>query len=311
MITFLSGGTGTPKLIQGFRQIIDDNEIAVITNSADDVWLYGLYISPDIDTILYLFSGILDEEKYWGIKNDSFHTLSFLKNIEKEIWFNLGDKDLAIHLYRTKKLQEGEILSQITLDIAKSFQIDAKIYPSSENHIETRIITKDGQDIHFQEFWVKYKGKMPIERVYIKDIETAKVPEEVIQTLEDSDIVIIGPSNPITSIGPIIKIETIRNWLKNNKDKCIAICPVIGEKPVSGPTAELMKAESKESTPLGVAQIYKDLCTLFIIDSQDQEKAKEIEKKTGLKVEAKNILFNDIEIARDLAKYILKRGRRA
>ncbi|MHA2357200.1 MAG: 2-phospho-L-lactate transferase [Candidatus Heimdallarchaeaceae archaeon] len=308
MITFLSGGTGTPKLIQGFRQLITDNEIAVITNSADDIWLYGLYISPDLDTIIYLFSGLLDEGKYWGIENDSFHTLNFLKKIEKEIWFNLGDKDLAIHLYRTKKIKEEKSLSQITFDITKNLNINARIFPSSENHIETRIITKDGKDIHFQEFWVKHKGKIPIERVYFKDIETAKVPEQVLQVLDDSEIVIIGPSNPITSIGPIIKIKAIRNWLMKNKDKCIAISPVIGEKPVSGPTAELMKAEGRESTPLGVAEIYKDLCTLFIIDSQDKDKAKEIEKKTELNVEAKDILFHDVEIARKLAKYILNRG---
>ena len=308
MITFLSGGTGTPKLIQGFREIINENEISIIANSADDIWLYGLYISPDIDTILYLFSGLLDEEKYWGIKNDTFHTLDFLKKYNEDIWFNLGDKDLALHLFRTKRMKEGEKLSEIVNEIAKKMGITAKIFPSSENHIETRIVTKNGEDIHFQEFWVKHRGDVNIDKVYIKNIEEAVVPSEVFETLDKSNIVIIGPSNPITSIGPIIQIKQLKRWFQKNKEKCIAISPVVGGSPISGPTAKLMKAENHESTALGVAQIYKNFCSLFIVDNQDREKKSEIEQQTGLIVEAQDIIFKDREVAKKLANYILHRG---
>jgi LPPG:FO 2-phospho-L-lactate transferase len=308
MITFLSGGTGTPKLIQGFRKTIDDSEIAIIANSADDVWLYGLYISPDIDTILYLFSGLLDEEKYWGIKEDTFVTLEFMKKFNKEVWFNLGDKDLALHLFRTRRMKEGYSHSKIINELTEQLGVTAKIFPSSDEHIETRIITKDGKDIHFQEFWVKHRGNVAIEEVYIKDIEKAVVPSEVIETLDKSDIVIIGPSNPITSIGPIIQIERIKKWLRKNKEKCIAISPIVGDSPISGPTAELMKAENRESTALGVAQIYKDLCSCFIIDEQDKEKMGDIKRRTGLTVEIQDIIFKDSNVAQKLAEYILKRG---
>ncbi|NPD89913.1 MAG: 2-phospho-L-lactate transferase [Asgard group archaeon] len=308
MITFLAGGTGTPKLIQGFRKILSDKEIAVIANSADDIWLYGLYISPDIDTILYLFSGLLNEEKYWGIKNDTFQTLDFLKRYNEDIWFNLGDKDLALHLFRTEKLRKGEKLSLIVNQIKNQLGISAKIFPSSEKHIETRIITKEGEDIHFQEFWVKHRGNVSIDKVYIKGIEEAIVPSEVLETLDESEIVIIGPSNPITSIGPIIMIEEIQRWFQKNKEKCIAISPVVGRSPLSGPTAGLMKAENRESTALGVAQIYQDLCSCFIVDNQDKGRISEIEQKTGLIVEARDIIFKDINVAKNLANYILKRG---
>ncbi|MCG3221880.1 MAG: 2-phospho-L-lactate transferase [Candidatus Heimdallarchaeota archaeon] len=308
MITFLAGGTGTPKLIQGFREIINDKDIAVIANSADDIWLYGLYISPDIDTILYLFSGLLDEEKYWGIKKDTYQTLDFLKRYNEDIWFNLGDKDLALHLFRTKKLRKGEKLSLIIDQAAKQLGISAKIFPSSEKHIETRIVTKEGEDIHFQEFWVKHRGNVSIDKVYIKGIEEAIVPSGVLETLDESEIVIIGPSNPITSIGPIVEIDQIRSWFQKNKEKCIAISPVVGGSPLSGPTAELMKAEDRESTALGVAQMYKNLCSCFIVDNQDKGKISEIEQQTGLIVEAQDIIFKDINVAKNLAKYILQRG---
>ncbi|MCG3226729.1 MAG: 2-phospho-L-lactate transferase [Candidatus Heimdallarchaeota archaeon] len=308
MITFLSGGTGTPKLIQGFREILSDKDIAVIANSADDIWLYGLYISPDIDTILYLFSGLLDGEKYWGINNDTFQTLDFLKRYNEDIWFNLGDKDLALHLFRTKKLRRGEKLSLIIDQVAKQLGISAKIFPSSEKHIETRIVTKEGDDIHFQEFWVKHRGNVSIDKVYIKGIEEAIVPSGVLETLDESEIVIIGPSNPITSISPIVEIDQIRRWFQKNKEKCIAISPVVGGSPLSGPTAELMKAEDRESTALGVAQMYKTLCSCFIIDNQDKGRTSEIEQQTGLMVEAQDIIFKDIDVAKNLANYILQRG---
>jgi len=165
MITFLSGGTGTPKLINGFREIIEDKDITIIANSADDIWLYGLYISPDIDTILYLFSNLLDEEKFWGIKDDSFETLEFMNKYGEKIWFNLGDKDLALHLSRLRMMGEGFKHSEIIQKIADQLKISAKIIPSSDEHIETRIITKEGKDIHFQEFWVKHRGKVQIEKV--------------------------------------------------------------------------------------------------------------------------------------------------
>ncbi len=240
MISFLSGGTGTPKLIQGFREIISDSELSIIANSADDIWIYGVYVSPDIDTILYLFSNLLDTEKYWGVKDETYNTLQFLNNLGIDTWFSLGDKDLALHLLRTREISEGKEMSQIVDILRQKLDIKAKIFPSSNNHIETRIVTKDNRDLHFQEFWVREKGEVNIQEVYIKNLEQAEVPKGVIQSLDESDIIIIGPSNPITSIGPIIKMDKIRKCLEKNKDKCIAISPIIGKTPVSGPTGKLM-----------------------------------------------------------------------
>lgn len=306
MITFLSGGTGTPKLIQGFRRIINDNQINIIANSADDIWINGLYVSPDVDTILYLFSGLLDVSKYWGIKGDTYITSDFLNQIECKNWFSLGDKDLAIHLYRTQKIREGMKLSEITRCLCEKLDIDANILPCSDNHIETRIITEEGEDIHFQEFWVKLKGEVNIKDVYIKQIEIAEVPDKLLESLEQSDLVIIGPSNPITSIGPIIKIKEINNWMKRNKEKCIAISPIIGKKAISGPAAQLMKAKGYEVTALGVSEIYKDLISTFIIDQKDSAEIGKITQTTGIETLAENIVFKSEIDATELSKIILK-----
>lgn len=306
MITFLSGGTGTPKLIQGFRRIINDNQINIIANSADDIWINGLYVSPDVDTNLYLFSGLLDVSKYWGIKGDTYITSDFLNQIDSKNWFSLGDKDLAIHLYRTQKIREGMKLSEITRCLCEKLDIDANIFPCSDNHIETRIITEEGDDIHFQEFWVKLKGEVNIKDVYIKQIEIAEVPDKLLENLEQSDLVIIGPSNPITSIGPIIKIKEINNWMKRNREKCIAISPIIGKKAISGPAAQLMKAKGYEVTALGVSEIYKDLISTFIIDQKDSAEVGKITQTTGIETLAENIVFKSEIDATELSKIILK-----
>ena len=307
MITFLSGGTGTPKLLRGFREIIDDSEIAVIANSADNIWMYGLYISPDVDTLIYLFSEILDEEKYWGIEGDSFHTLNFLRELE-ETWFNLGDKDLGLHLFRTKKIEEGYNQFEIIQEISKKLDIKATILPSTNSHVETRIITANNENIHFQEFWVKYRGDIEIKKVYFQGIESASIPIELLQTLDKSELVIIGPSNPITSIKPIIQLKEIRRWFENNKEKCWVISPIIGNKPVSGPTSKLMTVENLETSPVEIARIYEKLCNTIVIDKSDENLQEIIEKETNINVIVEDILFKDVKIAKKLAKTILDKG---
>ncbi len=308
MITFLSGGTGTPKLIQGFREIINDDKLAIIANSADNIWIYGLYVSPDIDTILYLFSELLDVEKYWGVKDESFNTLNALNRYGIDTWFRLGDKDLGLHIFRTFEMQNGKNQSSIINSLINKLGIRSKIYPSSENHIETRIVTNNDEDIHFQEFWVKHKGETEIKNIYVRNVENAIFSRSAQEELVNSDTIIIGPSNPITSIGPILDVSAIRETLEKNKSKCIAISPIIGDKPISGPTENLMKAKGLEVSPLGIARLYKDVCSTIIIHESDGNFRKDIENETNLEVITQNILFNEKGISKNLASFILNRG---
>jgi LPPG:FO 2-phospho-L-lactate transferase len=306
MITFLSGGTGTPKLIQGFRTILSDENLSVIVNTADDIWLSGIYISPDVDTILYLFSDLLDEKKFWGIKNDTFNALRMLHLLGFPSWFNLGDQDLAINLFRTRMMQKGHSQENIVKTLSNLLNIKSIIIPCTNSHIESRIITEKKGDIHFQEFWVKYKAKVNIKQVYIKNLEGAEIPETVRSIIEKSELIIIGPSNPVTSIGPIIRNKEIAELLKKHKEKTIAISPLIGNKPVSGPTEMLMKAEGLETTSIGIAEIYKDYCSCLIIDNADSDMINQIQNKAGLEVLSEEILFKSTQDASRLAYAILK-----
>jgi len=306
MITFLSGGTGTPKLIDGFRKILKDTDIAVIANTADNFWVYGLYVAPDVDTVMYLFANLLDKKRYWGIKRDTFKTMDIIKRVSKESWFNIGDKDLSIHLARTHLLNMGLSLSSITKRLCHTFNVKAEVIPATEEHMETRIVTENGVDLHFQEFWVKYKGNVDVKKVYFKNLETVTVPQRALKLLEESDLIIIGPSNPVTSIGPIINLLPIRDRLKKNRDKCIAVSPIIGNQPVSGPAGKLMKAINVESTAEGVAELYSEFIGLLVIDHRDTGLQTKIEKKYDIKVFTANIFFRNSRDAASLAKKILK-----
>ncbi|MHA1304057.1 MAG: 2-phospho-L-lactate transferase [Candidatus Heimdallarchaeaceae archaeon] len=305
-IVFIGGGTGTPKLIQGFREIIEEECITVIGNTADDIVLNGLYISPDVDTFLYMFANILDTDKFWGIKDDTMATHTFLQKLDPSIWFTLGDKDLAIHMFRTQKLNENYTLSQITEILSKRLGIKATILPCTDNHIETRIVTQDGEDIHFQEYWVKHRSNIEIRTVYTKGKEDAKVPKQVLEAIDKSEIIVIGPSNPVTSIGPIIELEEIRTKIQENREKCVAISPIIGEQAISGPTCKLLKTKNMECSILSVVSLYSDVIGTFIIDESDRHKKVKIERDLRIEVLSEKILFRRKEDAVNLARKILE-----
>jgi LPPG:FO 2-phospho-L-lactate transferase len=271
--------------------------------------MFGLYVSPDIDTILYLFSGMLDMDKFWGIKNDTFQTLTYLDKLGYETWFKIGDRDFATHIFRTEQLSKGMKISEITREIREYLKIEAKIFPSSDTHIETRIITRERKNIHFQEFWVKEKGQVNIKEVYVENIENADPPDCALNSIDESTSIIIGPSNPITSIKPIVDIDRIRTKLIQTRERVIAISPIIGGAPISGPTAQLMRTKNLEVSSLQIAKLYQDICSTFIIDRSEKDTIPVIERETGLDVLAKNILFKDSTAARNLAEFILGRGK--
>ncbi|MHA1595977.1 MAG: 2-phospho-L-lactate transferase [Candidatus Baldrarchaeia archaeon] len=304
MITVLSGGTGTPKLLKGLLRVIPQRDLTIIANTADDIELYGLYISPDVDTIIYLLAGLLDEEKWWGIRGDTFHFVEMMRRYGEEAWFNLGDRDLAIHVIRTRLLRRGWKLSEVIKKICSSLSIEATILPMTDDRVETRIITSDGRNIHFQEFWVKYRGNICIKDVIFSGIEKARPADGVIDAIESSKGVIIGPSNPITSIGPIVSIKGIREALRD-KSPVIAISPIVGNKPVSGPAAQLMKAKGVEVSSLGVAELYSDFLDIFIIDKRDQNLKDEIEG-LGIKVIVADTIMDNDEKRMRLALITLK-----
>ena len=273
----LSGGTGTPKLLQGLRKLIPDEKITVIVNTAEDIMISGNLVSPDVDTVLYLFSGQLDDAKWWGVRNDTFHTHNALKKMGINEKLMIGDADRATHVYRSELMRNGASLTEATSQLSTSLRIRARVLPMCDDTVETMITTPHGQ-MHFQDFWIGTHGGPEVLDVKIKGLEKSSPSREVMEALGSDDNVIIGPSNPITSIGPILSLKHIRGILSFKK--VIAISPIIGNAPVSGPAGKFMKASGFPVSSKGVAEFYGDILDLMVIDKRDTADEKNFPVRT-------------------------------
>ena len=302
MITILAGGTGSVKLVRGITS--QTNDVTVISNVGDNYWLYGLYICPDIDTILYGLADLLDYERGWGVKKDTFGFLRQMEILGEESWFRVGDRDAATHLIRTNMLKNGKNLSDITQWMCEKLAIETRVLPITDNTLETRI-TSNGENLHLQEFWVKHRGKGEIEGIQYIGADKARPLPSAVNAIQDSELVIIAPGNPLTSIGPMINIKGIRKELSKNKRKVVAVCPIIGDKAISGPAGDYMKAAGIEVSAFGVAQMYADVCSKIVIDTKDKAQAKKIES-LDLKVFDTKIKMQNKQSEETLAAFILK-----
>ena len=303
MITVLAGGTGSIKIIRGLASCTSN--LSIISNIGDNFWFNGLYVCPDIDTCIYGLAGILDKERGWGIRNDTFSYLNCMKLLGEETWFQIGDKDLITHFIRTKMLSKGYSLSTVVKWIAlNQYNMIKKIIPVSDTHVETRIVTDKG-DMNIQEFWVKNKAKPRVLDVYYKNSEKAKCNQDALRIIRSSDIIIIAPANPISSIAPILSLKQIKEELIEQRDKIIAISPVIGNKAISGPARKYLSAKGIESSVLGIAKFYSQLISKIVIDNSDSNFSKEI-NKIGVSSFETNILMNNSMEEKRLARFILK-----
>ncbi len=288
----LSGGTGTPKLLQGLKEVAD---FWVVVNTAEDVWVSGNKICPDIDSVIYALAEVIDDEKWWGIKNDTFRTHERLKALGMDEGMRIGDLDRATHILRSEVLRKGGSLVDATKAVARAYGVKQEVFPMCEEEVSTIIVSNEGE-MHFQEFWVLKKGEPEVKDVYFKGIETAKIPEEVKKKLDKEQEVLIGPSNPITSIMPILSVEDFRERLRNKK--VVAISPIVGKSAVSGPAAKLMRAKGYEVSARGVAEVYADFLNLLVVDEVDRGL---IEKSV-----ATNTIMRSKDDAIRLAEFVVK-----
>ncbi|ADG13245.1 LPPG domain protein containing protein [Methanocaldococcus infernus ME] len=295
----LSGGTGTPKLLQGLKELLDN--FTVLVNTGEDLWLNNLYVSPDVDTVLYTLSDLINEETWYGVRGDTFHTHEQLKKLGVDEFLRIGDKDRALKIQKTLLLNRGYKLSEAIEIQRKALGVKYKVLPMTDDRVETKILANiDGRKelLKFHDFWIKRKGEVEVLDVIYENSLYAKPPEEFYKLSFDK--VIIGPSNPITSIFPILSIEDIKKELM--KKKVLAVSPFIGSSPISGPAGKLMKAKGYESSAVGVYQCYKDFLDILVIDEKDKELAREI----GCEVYTTNILMKSLEDKIRLAKEILE-----
>ena len=305
MITILAGGTGSVKLVRGL--VAQENDVNVISNVGDNYWLYGMYVCPDIDTIIYGLADLLDYERGWGIKKDTFNFLRQMEVFGEETWFRIGDRDAATHLIRTNMLKNGKNLSDITKWMCEKFAVQAKVIPVTDNSVESRIITEKGE-LHLQEFWVKYRGKDKVEGIQYVGSDKARPNPEAINAIHDSSMIILAPGNPLTSIGPMLQIKGIRKELSKVKKKVVAVSPLIGNKAISGPAGDYMEAAGIETNAYGLAKMYSDVCSNIVVDSKDKLLTKKIQN-LDMKVYESKILMKNKAAEEALASFILKQVR--
>jgi LPPG:FO 2-phospho-L-lactate transferase len=303
-IAVLAGGTGSIKLVRGLAATKKE-DIVVICNVGDNIWIHGLYVCPDIDTIIYGLANMLDLKRGWGIKGDSFQCLAQMKKIGAPTWFGLGDKDLAIHLLRTSMMKDGKTLSEITDFFRKRYSISTELIPATDREVTTSILTSTKGDMHLQEFWVKHKGRPTVTGVRFDNASTATANTAAVHAINRSRAIVIAPANPISSIGPIMALSDLRKELVRNRDKVIAVSPLIGRKAVSGPAIKYMRALGLENSPVGVAKFYRDFVSKFIISMEDHSMKSQIES-LDIEVYETNITMKARRDEVRLGRYLLK-----
>jgi len=281
----LSGGTGTPKLLMGLKELLRPEELSVVVNTAEDLWISGNYITPDVDSVLYTLADIIDEKRMWGIKGDKTLTHDFLIAMGIEEKLQVGDKDRAVHIFRSELLRRGVKLSHASQALAESLGVKQRVVPMTDDIVSTVVSTPEGV-MHFQEFWVGRQGLPEVLSLFFAGLEAALPCQAFLDLLEKEDTIIIGPSNPATSIGPILALQGVRERLRDKK--VIAVSPFIGNKPRSGPAAKFMAACGVPASDEGVAALLGKV-DIFVVDGKSDYTGDCVRMKTLMRTKNESL----------------------
>ena len=303
MICVLSGGTGGAKFVDGLCQVVPQDQLTVIVNTGDDLQWWGLYVSPDVDSIVYMLGRVLSRERGWGRHGDTFQCLATMKQLGEPAWFQVGDRDLAVHLLRSQLLADGKTLTEATAEIATRLNVSAKVLPMSNQRVETRVDTPAG-DLSFEEYFVQRWYQDPVKSVRFVGASDARPAPGVVEAIAGADAVLIAPSNPVTSIGPILAVPGIRDALRLAKHKVAAVSPIVGNAAVAGPAGALMEAQGFPCSIAGVAQAYKDFVSTIVVDMVDQAAGEDLQKN-GMRVKCAHTIMRTDSDRAALAHFVL------
>ncbi|HXZ19848.1 MAG TPA: 2-phospho-L-lactate transferase [Candidatus Acidoferrales bacterium] len=302
-ITALAGGVGASKLLLGLTRTMDPRDLTVIVNTGDDIVLHGLYICPDLDIVTYTLAGSVNPQTGWGLAGDTFHTLKALARYAGEQWFNLGDRDLATHIHRTALLWRGQPLSQVTDGIRREWGVASKILPMCEHPVPTTLLTNLGE-LHFQEYLVQHRAEPSILDIRFEGIESARPSPGVLEALHEADGLLICPSNPLISIGPILAVPGVRETIWQRRNRCVAVSPLVGGKSLKGPSDKMLAECLIEPTACGVAHLYEDVASILVIDPVDSPLCPDIIERGMRPVLIPSVMRTDAEKDR-LARGVL------
>lgn len=300
MLVLLSGGTGGPKLLQGLMRVMDASDIVVVVNTAEDSWLSHGFISPDVDTVVYTLADLVDDGVWHGRRDDTFYCHEELVRLGSDEFLRIGDKDRALHIWRGERLKQGSKLSEVTQVHCNKLGVGSRVLPMTDDPVTTNIKTSEGE-MGLHEYWVKHRGEPVVESVGYHGIGKAHAAEGVLDVLEDCERIIIGPSNPVTSINPILGIRDIRRVIKKHRTKTISVSPIIGGSAFSGPAEKLMKAQGIKVSIEGITDIYKEYADHLVVDESETSPSEIL----GVKIHKHVIWLDSLERKTALADFIL------
>jgi LPPG:FO 2-phospho-L-lactate transferase len=308
MYVALAGGVGAARFLRGLVRVVPEAAVTVVVNTADDDVFHGLRVSPDLDTVTYTLAGAEHRERGWGLEGESFATIDALSRYGRPTWFRLGDRDLATHIYRSERLAEGATLSTVTSEIAEAWGVVPHLLPMSDDAIATRITVSrpDGttEELAMQQWFVRERAEPPVAAVRFAGAETAAPAPGVIEALEAADTILVCPSNPVISIGPILAVPGVRESLVRRRDRVVGVSPIIAGRPVKGPADRLMVGLGLDVSCVGVAGSYSEFCSTLVIDAGDAHRAADV-AATGVRAVVADTLMTDALVAAALARHVL------
>ena len=311
MIVTLAGGVGAARFLSGLLQVADPTSCTAIVNIADDIVLHGLAVSPDLDTVTYTLAGEIDPERGWGLRDETWQAMATVQRYGGVSWFSLGDRDLGTHLYRTHRLAQGATLREVTGEIVRAWGLALTVLPVTDDRVETRVVLRDGDaetpaggEVSFQEYFVKRHHGVAVSSVRFAGADAARPAPGVLEAITVADTLVVAPSNPIVSIGPLLAVPGVRGAIAARRDRCVAISPIVGGAALKGPADRMLVELGHESSVVGVARLYRDLASVLVIDVADACLAEAVEQ-AGMRCVVTDTIMASPERAAALARTTL------
>jgi LPPG:FO 2-phospho-L-lactate transferase len=306
VIAALAGGVGAARFLRGLVEVVPPSEVVVVVNTGDDVELWGLHVSPDLDTLMYTLAGVINPETGWGLSDESWVVMGALERFGGPTWFRLGDRDLGTHLYRTARLRAGAALSEVTAELVAAWGVGAQLVPMSDQAVETRLeLTDEGIEVGFQEYFVERRHSVPVRRVRFAGAEEARPAPGVLEALGAADLVVVCPSNPILSIDPILAVPGLADAVRARRADVVAISPIVAGAAVKGPADRLMAELGHEPSVVGVGRLYAEIAATLVVDEADAASADAVEQ-AGLRCVVAPTLMHGRREAAALARRVLE-----
>ena len=304
MIAALAGGVGAARLLAGMVRVVDPANIVAVVNTGDDIDLHGLHVSPDLDTVTYTLAGVVDPATGWGLAGETWQTMEALDRYGGLTWFRLGDRDLATHMFRTQMLRDGHPLSAVVTAVADAWGVPVRLLPMSDDPVQTRITLTSGEEVAFQDYFVRLRHAVSITKVRFEGAAQAEPGPGVLAALEDADAVVVCPSNPVVSIGPILAVPGVQAALERRKASVVAISPIVAGAAVKGPADRMLAELGHEPSVVSVAEIYSSFAGTLVIDEADARLAHRVEA-LGLRCIVAPSIMVDRDAAARLARAAL------